>query len=287
VRLSKPEVHIGAIAVLLAVALSPATVAAWEVDATATVTRVIDGDTFDSSPAGRVRLADIDAAESSQPGYEASRDFLAGLVDGQLVYLDVDDVYVTDPYNRLVAVVYVRYNASHLQNVNRALLDAGMAVVTDYPNEFNPAVWTPYVYHPSAPPPSPNPLTLSASANPTEGTAPLTVTFAASASGGTPPYVFLWDFGDGSTSSVQNPAHAYASARSYAAQVTVTDAVGNTMSRTILITVSAPTLTTSGAVLSTEALFLAVVIAIALAAGGLWLRFRRVRGRFRRPPKPE
>ena len=49
---------------VLGLALLPAPSAlAWDSDARTTVTRVIDGDTFDSSLIGRVRLADIDTPE--------------------------------------------------------------------------------------------------------------------------------------------------------------------------------------------------------------------------------
>lgn len=41
---------------------------AWEIDATDTIDRVIDGDTFDTTSEVRVRLADIDTAEGGEPG---------------------------------------------------------------------------------------------------------------------------------------------------------------------------------------------------------------------------
>jgi len=37
------------------------------------VYKVVDDDTFDCFPVGRVRLADIDAPESSEPGYYEAR----------------------------------------------------------------------------------------------------------------------------------------------------------------------------------------------------------------------
>lgn len=68
------------------------------------------------------------------------------------------------------------------------------------------------------------PLTASATASPTTGNAPLAVTFTGSATGGTAPYTYSWTFGDGSTSTSQNPSHTYSSAGSYTATLTVTDA---------------------------------------------------------------
>ena len=62
---------------------------------------------------------------------------------------------------------------------------------------------------------SPDPAvpTASFTAAPTSGTAPLTVQFTDTSTGG--PTSWAWDFGDGSTSTAQNPGHVYASAGSY------------------------------------------------------------------------
>ena len=68
-------------------------------------------------------------------------------------------------------------------------------------------------------------LTLKAhlSANPTSGLAPLTVNFSGNASGGKAPYSYSWNFGDGNTSTQQNPMHTYAQANSYTATLTLID----------------------------------------------------------------
>ncbi|MFQ5909906.1 MAG: thermonuclease family protein [Thermoplasmata archaeon] len=119
-----------------------------EIDETGTVRRIIDGDTFYATPVGIVRLADIDTPEVSEPGAEDAADYLRSLVQNNVVYLDVDDLHGTDGFGRLVAVVYIRFNATHLLNVNNALLKAGLAVVADFANEFDPAAWTLYVCQP-------------------------------------------------------------------------------------------------------------------------------------------
>ena len=66
----------------------------FEVDVTCSVYRVVDGDTFDCFPVGRVRLADIDAPElGTAEGYVA-KDALTTLILNKKVYLDVDDIYM-------------------------------------------------------------------------------------------------------------------------------------------------------------------------------------------------
>ncbi len=50
-----------------------------------------------------------------------------------------------------------------------------------------------------------------------------TIQFYGSASGGTEPYSWYWEFGDGTTSTEQNPTHAYSSVGTYTVKLTVTD----------------------------------------------------------------
>ena len=68
------------------------------------------------------------------------------------------------------------------------------------------------------------------SATPTSGFAPLQVSFTDRSTGLATGW--RWDFGDGSTSTDRNPAHAYAAAGSYTVKLTVTDAAGNTHTTT-------------------------------------------------------
>ncbi len=122
----------------------------WEIDEVGTVTRVVDGDTFDATPVGRVRLADINTPEVGRLGAREATDYLSSLIVNRVVYLDVDDLYGSDVYGRVVAVVYVRHNATHLLNVNEALLEARLARVADFPNEFDPKRWSLYAGYPSS-----------------------------------------------------------------------------------------------------------------------------------------
>jgi PKD repeat protein len=83
------------------------------------------------------------------------------------------------------------------------------------------------------------PLTVSCSATPQSGNAPLEVTFNAQGTGGDGSYTYDWDFGDGSQhATTQNPTHQYTTAGNYTATVTVTS-LGKTATCTKEITVSA------------------------------------------------
>lgn len=87
------------------------------------------------------------------------------------------------------------------------------------------------------------PPTATAMASPSSGTAPLAVTFTgtgtdADADGTITSWA--WVFGDGGTSTLQNPTHTYAAAGSYTARLTVTDNLGATGSATVTIAVTAP-----------------------------------------------
>jgi hypothetical protein len=112
------------------------------------VTEVIDGDTFDILEK-RIRLADMDTPEYNNIGYEEAKDFLKTLIEKKLVYLDIDD-YGSTTYGRIVCVVYFRFNSTHLLNVNKELLNMGYAEIWDHTNnEFNPYVWTEFIYYPN------------------------------------------------------------------------------------------------------------------------------------------
>ena len=149
--------RIAASAVIVAMILSQSfmvccNASSVEIDATAVAVEVHDGDTFYLDrvikSSTTVRLADINAPELGQPlSYEA-RDLLKELVLTKTVYLDVDDIYVYDysgTGDRLVCVVYVDFNSTHYENVNKALWIAGLAPKKEYDNEFNADAWTLYV----------------------------------------------------------------------------------------------------------------------------------------------
>jgi PKD repeat protein len=77
----------------------------------------------------------------------------------------------------------------------------------------------------SDPPPSQeyDAPTVTVSADPTAGVAPVNVNFTAEVEGGSGEYSYAWNFGDGSTGEGASPTHRYDTAGTYTATVTVRD----------------------------------------------------------------
>ncbi|HMB45596.1 MAG TPA: PKD domain-containing protein [Candidatus Methanoperedens sp.] len=74
-----------------------------------------------------------------------------------------------------------------------------------------------------------NPI-IAEAGGPYSGTPGVLINFIGSASGGSAPYLYKWNFGDGGTSSLANPAHAYTTPGPYTATLTVKDNAGITSS---------------------------------------------------------
>jgi hypothetical protein len=66
------------------------------------------------------------------------------------------------------------------------------------------------------------------------------ISFTGTAYGGTEPYTWAWDFGDGETANVQNPTHAYAAAGEFTVTLTVTDAESTVATDTATATITEP-----------------------------------------------
>ncbi len=78
----------------------------------------------------------------------------------------------------------------------------------------------------------------SFTASTTSGTAPLAVTFTDTSAN--TPASWNWDFGDGTSSTDQNPSHTYTTAGTYAVILTATNAAGSNTATPTMITVNAP-----------------------------------------------
>ena len=105
------------------------------------VIKVVDGDTIDVEDVGRIRLADVNTPEIDTEEGKEAKEYVKGLCYQKKVYLDIDDLYITGKYGRIVAVVYIPYNETHYVNLNQLLLKEGYAEARDYPNEFDPDDW--------------------------------------------------------------------------------------------------------------------------------------------------
>jgi PKD repeat protein len=97
-------------------------------------------------------------------------------------------------------------------------------------------------------------------ATPTSGTVPLTVAFSAAGSSDPDGSIasYQWTFGDGSTGSGVTASHVYAAAGSYTAQLQVTDNLGASSSKSVVVTVnpvvSAPTVRVANIAMSLSAI---------------------------------
>ncbi len=129
--------------------------------------------------------------------------------------------------------------SSNLQNPSHTFTTAGTftarLTISDNDGATASATVQINVLPPNLPP------TLSISAAPLSGQAPLNVSFSSSASDSDGSIAsYSWDFGDGGSSSQANPSHLYNSAGQYTARLTVRDDDGATASASVQITVTAP-----------------------------------------------
>lgn len=87
-------------------------------------------------------------------------------------------------------------------------------------------------------PAAPTAPTASFTATPTSGVAPLGVSFTDTSTG--QPTVWSWDFGDGTTSSAENPSDTYSQPGTFTVTLTASNSIGSSTATTT-ITVAAPT----------------------------------------------
>lgn len=100
-----------------------------------TVTRVIDGDTFEIQNGQKVRLIGVDTPESVHPDAEKNTEFgkaasayTKNMLEGKKVYLE-KDVSETDRYGRLLRYVYLEDGTFY----NELLVKEGYANPATYP----------------------------------------------------------------------------------------------------------------------------------------------------------
>jgi PKD repeat protein len=94
-----------------------------------------------------------------------------------------------------------------------------------------------------------SPPSVTASAEPRSGTAPLSVAFTGTATDpeGNTPLAYAWDFGDGGTADTADATHTYTVPGTFTATLTVTDSRGAGASATVAVTVAAPNTSCFGA----------------------------------------
>ncbi len=117
----------------------------------------------------------------------------------------------------------------------------------------------------------PPPLTATVQANPSSGSLPLTVVLTSVVSGGIPPYVWGWNFGDGSTGTGENITHTFQSVGTFTVALTVVDSATSSVVRTVNVTAtptSTPLLVRASASPSSGAVPLTVALN-GTATGGL------------------
>ena len=109
-------------------------------------------------------------------------------------------------------------------------------------------------------------ITATISASTTSGQHPLSVSFISTTTGGTSPYTYLWNFGDGTNSTSANPSHTYSEIGTYVANVTVTDSESEVQISNNLSIVVTPTRIESLGAVGTLIVFVTIVLSIGLVA---------------------
>lgn len=91
--------------------------------------------------------------------------------------------------------------------------------------------------------PAPLAITVTATKTPNGGMPPILIAFTATCSGGVAPLSYLWDFGDSTGSTEQNPSHTFSGNGDYTVTVTVTDAYRRTATGALSVAVGPATWT--------------------------------------------
>ena len=101
------------------------------------VTRIVDGDTIDCEPFGRIRLIGMDTPEADQaPFGQMATQTLANLIPVGSEVLIEPDIEATDQYGRILGYIW-----SGGGMVNWTMVRAGYAVVLTYPPNVQYVDW--------------------------------------------------------------------------------------------------------------------------------------------------
>lgn len=117
------------------------------------------------------------------------------------------------------------------------------------------------------------PLSVAISATPSAGLAPLTVNFTATGTGGIAPYRYSWQLGSaGATSTAAAPSYTYTSDGTFTVNLTLTDSVGATARKSLLLSVGPALAAQFSASAATpycsSQVAYAVITVVATASGG-------------------
>ena len=105
----------------------PSTPSEISYPAIATVSRVVDGDTFELDTGQATRLYGISCPDYNEPFYEEATDFTTELIENETVALEYESGYESDKFDRLL--VYAIVDG---QNLNIELARNGLAEVVIY-----------------------------------------------------------------------------------------------------------------------------------------------------------
>ncbi len=79
----------------------------------------------------------MDAPEQGERG--EAREYLTLVVVEKSIYLDIDEMNWSDVYGRVVSMVDVGFNTTHLIDVNVGLIAQHFGTVWDHRNKFDPS----------------------------------------------------------------------------------------------------------------------------------------------------
>ena len=105
----------------------PSTTSEISYPTTATVSRIVDGDTFELDTGQAARLYGISCPDYNEPFYEEATDFTTEFIEDQAAILEYESGYESDKFDRLLVYAIVAG-----QNLNIELARAGLAKVVIY-----------------------------------------------------------------------------------------------------------------------------------------------------------